>query len=470
MTDVGNAERFILLHGKRVRYVQQSSRAGYWMYWTGKHWLKDSDAQVKRMVRDLVPLIITYCNTLADDDDTRSKWMSFAGKIQNGRRLFSALEHAQYDVRINVKPDIFDQRPLLLNCQNGTLDLSGTMPILREHRRQDYLTQMVPVPWIPDALSERWEQALKFWLPDQDVRAFVQKFVGSALTGLVLDDYLLVFEGVGGTGKSTFINGVLAVLGDYGKSANPSVIMRRRADQPSNDLMRLQGARLVVMLETDDGKSFDAETLKRVVSGDNEVARYLYQEHVEFAWTAKWLLGTNHAPEVPADDTGAWRRLMRVVFAHPVPDSIKDRMLRIDVKSDHDMQTAMLAWIVSGWALWRNEGLEPPASVRAATEQYRDDNRSVFDDWLETMVLERGIGPTATSQLYGSFKRFCEAQSDECEISSRSFGQRLRKVPGLSADKLDRNTRGWKGIRLPDEVIKLTSDGDGDVRDETKRS
>ena len=52
---------------------------------------------------------------------------------------------------ISVPPEDLDQAPLLLNCQNGTLDLSGETPLLYPHRKEDLLTKLCPYPYLADA-------------------------------------------------------------------------------------------------------------------------------------------------------------------------------------------------------------------------------------------------------------------------------------------------------------------------------
>lgn len=76
----------------------------------------------------------------------------------------------------------------MLNVQNGMLDLrSGA---LRLHRRDDLIAKLAPVTFDSIAESTVLVRFLVRVLPDQELRAFVQRAVGYSLVGVPLEDGL----------------------------------------------------------------------------------------------------------------------------------------------------------------------------------------------------------------------------------------------------------------------------------------
>ena len=78
---------------------------------------------------------------------------------------------SQSEPGIPVLPDELDASPDLLNVLNGTIDLRSGK--LREHRREDLITKIVPIEYDPDANAPAWETFLGRVLPGEELRAFV---------------------------------------------------------------------------------------------------------------------------------------------------------------------------------------------------------------------------------------------------------------------------------------------------------
>jgi hypothetical protein len=79
------------------------------------------------------------------------------------------------------------------------------------------------------AEAPRWEAFLARALPDAQVRGWVQRYLGYALTGDVREQCLSFFVGGGANGKSVLLDVVLAILGDYGLRAAPDLVLARTA-------------------------------------------------------------------------------------------------------------------------------------------------------------------------------------------------------------------------------------------------
>src|SRR5690606_12666871 len=136
---------------------------------------------------------------------------------------------------------------------------------------------------------------------------------------------------------------------------------------PTNDLARLKGARFVAATETDEGRRI-AEGLVKQLTGDDKVsARFLFKETFEFKPTAKLWLATNHKPVVRGTDYGFWRRVRLIPFTRQFASEERDTRLPEKLRKE---LPGILRWAVEGARLYRQEGMQVPDKVRAATAEY----------------------------------------------------------------------------------------------------
>src|SRR5262249_36320059 len=159
-----------------------------------------------------------------------------------------------------------------LNTPSGTLDLETFE--LRPHRFTDYLTKITGAAYDPTALCPRWEAFLEEVLPDPEVRAFMQRSFGYALTGLTTEQCLWFLYGLGRNGKTTAINAARKVLGDYAASTQASTLMvKAKGDDKRNDIAVLRGARFVSATEAEQGQQIAEALIKQITGQDPVTAR-----------------------------------------------------------------------------------------------------------------------------------------------------------------------------------------------------
>src|SRR4030095_1380841 len=188
--------------------------------------------------------------------------------------------------------------------------------------------------YVPGARSGLWDSFVERTLPNEEVRDYVQRIAGSSLVGNPVDQRFYLVQGPGATGKSTFLNTLCDVLGDYGTEINPDTLLARKGDPVvRNDLARLVGMRYVMAVEPPKDKSWDISTIKAMTGGDPIVARYLYHEPFSFKPQFVLLVGVNDMPSASADDGAFWRRARRVVFDMVVPEDQRDRDLPQKLKA-----------------------------------------------------------------------------------------------------------------------------------------
>ena len=153
MTDSGNGERFEILHGNRAHY---NPDRGKWLVWIGKVWKWDSGAIVREWALDTMREVINQANQLADTSK-RNDLIKFALKSESIRSLDAMLIAAQNKQHIPIELEQLDANPMLLNVQNGTIDL--TTGKLWPHNPKDLITKLINIEYKPTK-SQVWQDFL----------------------------------------------------------------------------------------------------------------------------------------------------------------------------------------------------------------------------------------------------------------------------------------------------------------------
>jgi putative DNA primase/helicase len=433
-TDLGNAERFAAFAGDRFRYVHAW---GAWLFYDGKRWTRDADGGATRWCRDTLRAVAAEAGTLAEPA-ARDQLRKHALDSEAAARINAMTTLAQ--ALLPVATDALDRDPDLLNVANGTLDLrSGT---LRPHDRADLLTRLAPVAYDPEARCPRWDAfLLRCMGGDGELVAFLQRAVGYALTGHTSEQVLLLLYGTGANGKSTFLETLRALLGDYATQTDFTTFQKREGEGVRNDLARLVGTRFVSAVEAEAGVPFAEALVKQVTGGDVITARFLFREFFEFRPTFKLWLAANHKPTVRGNDHGIWRRIRLVPFTVTIPEPERDPALLIKLAAE---LPGILAWAVRGCLDWRERGLGAPDAVKAATASYREE-MDAFGGFLdETCVVHEAASVTA-KELYTAYQTWCEANGERAR-SQKALAMALRER-GFTAVRT-KKARGWAGLGL----------------------
>lgn len=412
-TDRGNAQRLVAAHRHRLRHVDPW---GSWLVYDNGRWKRDTTGRAQEAAKSLSDLVLREAADL--DGDARKAALGWVLKSENAARIAAALTLARTDPAIALDPAQLDADPWAFGCRNGTLDLrTGT---LGPHRPEDLLTKQAGAAYHPDARAPNWHRFLEQILPDRDLRGFVQRSLGYALTGTIAEHHLWIAWGAGANGKSTLLNAVTRVLGEYAQTADPRILLAVGDDQHPTAMASLRGSRLVTTSELDDGRRLAEATVKRLTGGDPIRARYMRCDEFEFLPSWHLWLASNHRPQVAGTDHALWRRLRLVPFTVTVADDDQDPHLgdKLDVEAD-----GILSWLVEGCLAWRTHGLGEPLAVRLATDDYRA-SQDAIGAFLTDHCAATPDATVGATELFGAYRTWADA-TGERPINQRRFGQAL---------------------------------------------
>jgi putative DNA primase/helicase len=182
LTDDGNGLRLIHRHGQDLRYCYAWKQ---WLDWDGRRWKRDDGDGIEMRAKETARALLREAADCTDTNEQKTL-ATHALKMQSLARLQAMITYARSEVP--ARPEEWDTDRWLLNCPNGTVDLRTGQK--RDHDRADRNTKITAVDFDPDARAPVWEAFLSSILPATDVRTFVQRAIGYALTGDVSEQVL----------------------------------------------------------------------------------------------------------------------------------------------------------------------------------------------------------------------------------------------------------------------------------------
>lgn len=521
--DVGNGRRLLHGHENDVLYVE---RVG-WYVFDGTRWAEDeAGAAMRRLCHGVAERIAEEAavvyearsererrvieaaeRIIADveagkrtDEDRRAikaaadvtknlvsrrarrlRWKrtsSNSGKLDGMMR-----EAAPYRTRPigDLNPE-----PLAVNLMNGTLrfvsEVDEECPDpdverlvwsaqLDPHRREDLISKRVEAAWREEAKAPTFEAFLARCLPDAAVRSFLQRYFGYALTGLTHEQKLCFFWGAGRNGKSTLVDIVARILGDYAVATDFATLGgddKRKGGEATPEIARLPAARLVRASEPEQGVRLKEGLVKSLTAGEPISARRLHQDYFEFYPSFKLILSGNHKPAIVGTDDGIWRRVLFVPWLVQIDASEVDPRLPNRLWEERD---GILTWMVEGALAWLRQGLDPPPAVTAATEEYRDESDPVGSFIRQACIVTgEPCDMERPRELYEAYARFCAAEGmfafNQVTFTRRlsAAAKKIWRRPDGGVAQFERQHSGgsiYRGIRIAaDFVPSHTPDDD----------
>ncbi len=441
-TQLSNARRLVKLFGASCRFVPAW---GCWLVYDGRRWVIDT-GEVRMMKHAGAVADIVW---QATRQHMTAEAVRFAMGTASGGGMTAMVKIAESLLAIDYA--ILDTQPLLLNCPNGTIDL--TTGTLRRHAASDYITKLCPTRFDPQAECPRWLQFLDDVFASAPLVDYTRRLSGWWLTGLVREHLLHIAHGVGANGKSTLFNALSEVLGsDYAMTAMPTLLVESRQESHPTERADLHGKRLVLASETEAGAKLSESLVKSLTGGDRIRARRMRENFWEFAPTHKLVLLTNHKPRVRGTDHAIWRRLRLLPFNQVFDGDRADKTLPEKLRAEAE---GILAWAVRGCLEWQRDGLRPPAEVTLATDSYRTSQDVCGRFATECCVVGSSSFVTKFADLRGEIERWCD-DTGERVPSAKAFAQWLQDQ-GMEAFRS--NGMRYRGIGLKTDDAEGWNDG-----------
>ena len=472
LNDTGNAERFYDYFGEYFKFNKDNN---CFMFWNGKTWSRDVKEFVRKYANKLIDILkdevkntgkkIEEALKLGEDGIEQAKDLKALEKAQlenikrvsnkAGKDAMLSELHSLHDMPV-VNSE-FDTQENLLNTDSGIVDLytgevhpfdKNYMLSKNTNCKVDFTPPKVFLKFLRDIFKrEKPEET-------EELIDTVQMALGESATGRTNKEHLHILYGHGSNGKSTFVETVNNVFGEYGTTMNSDMLIQKQnSSSQSNEfsLASLLGARMVSTSETAEGKRLDEVMIKQMLSGEKLTAQFKYGMVFSFKPTFSPWMSTNNKPIIRATDFGTWRRIFFWPFLNTFTEETKD----VDMPKKLAAESAqILGWIIQGAVKLHKEykdKLPKPKCLEEALADYKKE-LDVLSTFLSDMCIVFPGMKIEAPKLYQTYKEWARNNSEYLFSESR-FKQEIPKK-GFKLER-DKN-RGWLYVGL-----KLASDEKG---------
>ena len=421
---------------------------------------------------------------------TRQRHKTFARSAGNSNAIKNMLAEAVTSLHRDVED--LDADALTVNTETGILRFSvldmrdegagkqakiDLLPHDREvtiagRNRPQYITKMMPAEYDPDAKCPKFLAFLERVQPDPDMRDFLQRWFGLSMTAMPIQKFLYCY-GMGANGKSLLAGLMRRMMGDYATMVRIESLTgknRKSGSDATPDLMRLIGARAAITNEPEEGERLQEQKVKEMTGGDEMLVRNLHSDFVAFTPYFKLTFTGNHKLEIRGTDDGIWRRPLLCPFDVQIPESERDE--KLGDKLFDEERSGILNWMIDGLLDYLENGLQEPAQVSEATEQYRKDSDPIGDFLATACEMEGGSEFLPARTLVDACYLYLLENTSHAwqpgnlqrKIKERN-GKYLHPRTGKTYTRHKRNgTWGYTGVQLTDEWHKRLADAPRDQK------
>lgn len=437
LSETGNAHRYARIFEGCVLYVPGVG----WHHWGGNVYRYDELNEALRSTEEVLHELSREMETVVGDDDRVAALRRHRQSSSSIAARRAMLTGAATHPLLKTSVDSLNANPYLLVVPNGTIELRD-----RRHRPSDpsdLNTQVAGVLYDAEARCPAWQRHIARvtsyadGTPDPALAAFIQRWAGYTLTGLVSEQKFLFGFGGGANGKNVTVEVLLGILGDYGIRGSGKLLGDSREHETI--IADLANTRMVFIDETPRGRVNEAR-LKELTGSSRIRARKIAQDSFEFTARFKLWIAGNNKPRVDETKEGFWRRLDLVPFDVHIPEGERVRDLAAVLLRDEG--PGILNWCLEGLAAYVEGGLEPPLRVIDAGQSYRDEEDTTGQFIADTFEVN---SPTRLWQpnrvIMHLYEEWCREQGIRRPLTMVQLGHDLGQHGAFTQSKKTRRVR-----------------------------
>ncbi len=448
LTDIGNGQRLALYHGDKLRYLWD---AGQWLFYDGHRWSQESGKEgVARLAKQTVLKIYSEAE-IRPSEHERAQTAKWAVRSESEARATAMESMARSEKPIATYSKFFDTDSLQFNSQDWVIDLTkgSVLPQHPEHN----ITKMGGCNFDEDAKCPIWERCVNEWMDgNEQVIKYLQMILGYCLTGDITARIFPIFHGQGVNGKSTCVNAVCDILGDYATLGSEDLLAEKKMPQHPTDIMKLQGRRLVLVDESKKNMKLRTSLVKRFTGDTRLTGRLMRQDFQDFSITHKLILMTQNLPIITETADAIWDRVHLLRWNRQFDENERDTNLAEKLRKEYP---GILNWLIQGCLNWQKAGrkITRPESVQQAGFEYRAES-DPLDDFIQAKC-ELGVRfTTPVKVIKEAYQKWCVFENVKFTVGRRNFNDYLRER-GCEQKVLrpnGSNVKCWVGIGLQDEI------------------
>lgn len=381
--------------------VKDAKKETAWYKWGGHVWKRDDYSDVYNAIEPAALAYQQQANILKDEIieegitdkkhqdgwkiSLKDKYKSRADRLRSESGINKALKFAPIvDQTMACREGQFNQKPWLLPCKNGVIDLKNR--VLIQGRPDDLLSKEIDIDYDPHADYTDWVNFIEEVSGSPEMAAFIKRSFGYAATGFSFEQYIWIFVGPGRNGKGVLFDLIGDILGPYYHEISRAMLIEQRNEPgpaaASEHKYSLIGKRLILGSETNKGQKIDGAAIKGLTGEDRINCRPNFKSEINFKATHSLFLQTQYVPIGVTKDFALRERILKIEFpwmyvddpeASAKKEPAKAHLFRQKDKHLKDRlrqnKQGVLRWIVEGCGEWQEIGLKPPESILTAVDE-----------------------------------------------------------------------------------------------------
>lgn len=368
--------------------------------WTGTHWTYLDDKEVERQA---------YAWLRVNDDADRATPTNVRNATKAAVLHLSLLQEPAND-------------KIVLPARNGYIHIEDGAVDLQPHDKSLGLRHCINCEYEPlAALPTRFLDFIEQILPDVEVRARVQEYIGYMFVPDARFQHAQLWLGSGANGKGTLANIIQAL--------HHRVAAIQMDGLTGFKLAGMIGAQMIYCDEAPQ-RGINEQLIKTLIAGELVQVDRKYRDPVSVRIHGKWLVLANHFPTISDQSAGFWRRWDVVPFDVTIPAGLRDAGLA-EYVIRHELN-GVLNWAVEGLlrllARGRFESSQP-AAMTAALKEAKLETNSVAGWWEETSKELSGDARTEKTRAYADYADWTRS-SGMTPVAAPKFWKRIREIAG----------------------------------------
>ena len=446
LDDTGNAQRFYDYFGENFHYNVTDK---IFMYWTGKTWIRDDKDIIKKYANKLIEIM----RQEADDMEQHILKLTSEGEVSKAALQEDVLKSFRKNItrvsnkagkdamisefkslkQIPITSSQLNVDNFLLNTSSGVVDLKSgnTLPFDNQYliskNTNNHISFKEPKNWVKFLESIFYRGDTEEQKKEtEDIISFVKKALGYSLTGSCSEQVMFILYGDGSNGKSTFLEQISNVVGEYAASIDANILMQNKAQNNSSisfSLAKLMHTRMVITGETEENGRL-AESRIKALTGDETInAQFKFGNEFSFKPNFKIWMATNHKPIIRGTDYGIWRRIVPIPFIRIFDKHEKDRKMPDKLRAE---TAEILGWCITGALEYYEDGqLDLPECLEKERDSYRKKMNVVSQFMIKECVL--GIDYSVNAKtLFQAYKSWSQ-DNIEFSMKQSKFEEELFK-------------------------------------------
>ena len=338
----------------------------------------------------------------------------------------------------------FDGYPNLLNVRNGIFDTEKNERF--PHDAKYLFRVQLPIEYNPSAKCEKITNFLNEIL-DPEFQEWVLDFIAYCLIRNCKQEKALMFVGLGGNGKSTLLNLIIAFLGM--ESIATHSIYELTSDRFAQ--ADLDGKLVNIHSDIESNEIKRTGILKQLISGDSISVQKKNQDPYTMKSFAKLIFSTNQMPDVTEEPEAFFQRWLVIDFIQTFRGTDKENKNLIDeLTTDEELSGLLNILIKRIPKLILNDGIFKNAPTGYELKQTWKDHANSVDSFINNKVEIKQDNKITKKNFLGIYRMYCLEKKFK-PLSEKAFSNRISeafsgKIEDVIGKINGKSVRQWKNI------------------------